>query len=156
MISSKTYFKRLQIIFGFLLGGLIALFTVSMCFLDPSRHLEMDLFFIITNSILLIACLVVAYLFSNKKINSAKIKRGLGEKLAEYKKALLIKWLVFEFLGLYSILAYQVTDDEIFVCVTIFTMALIYMHRPRVNMACDNLELDEQEKRIIKNPKSVI
>lgn len=156
MVSIKVYFKRLQIIFGFLLGGLIVLFIASMCFLDPSRYLELDLFFIITNSILLITCLVVAYLFSNKKINSAKIKRGLGEKLAEYKKALFIKWSVFEFLGLYSILAYQVTDDEIFVCVTIFTMALMYMNRSTIGMTCDNLELDEQEIRIIKNPKSVI
>lgn len=156
MVSSKTYFNQLKFIFSLLLGSLVIFLIVSICLLEPSKHFEMDLLFIITNGALIVICLGMSYLFSNKKIRIAKVKRGLREKLSLYRKALLIKWSVFCILGFYSVLAYLVTDNELFVFVTLLSIILIIMNRPTIGMACDNLRLDDREERIIKNPHSVI
>lgn len=155
MITTKAYFNQLKTVFGVLSISLVLLLIVSIYFLEPSRFFEIDMSFILANSVLLFVSLLITYLWSNNKIKVAKSKSGLGEKLSIYKTALYLKWGLLLLIAVYSIIGYQLTSDDLFIFVTLFLIMLLVVNRPSVAMVCDNLKLNTEEKVILKDPYSI-
>ncbi len=120
---------------------------------DLSRY---DIPYIVSNGVVMVISFVLAYFFFQKKIQEAKKRRGLREKLTSYKKGLIITWSIISSTIFFSIACYIITGEHLFICMAIFTLVVLALNRPNIASLIEKLDLAKDEQRIIENPHSAI
>ena len=156
MESSEGYFRRLNIIYWSMFLLQLVLLCVTIWALDIEREDDYDLHYMAANFMFMLICFSLAFFVSRNNFKSAKRKRGLKEKLAQYKQILTIRWIFIMLVSLFSIGAFIMTKEHIFVCSTIFSIVVFLLNIPSIKRASEHLELSDSEIRILENPKSVI
>lgn len=156
MQSTGSYLRTLSITHWGLFFLQVVFLLIVIWIIDPEREDEFDLHFIISDTIIIVVGFILAYLMPRKTMRIAKCKLGLREKLHEYKKAILARWCVLLFVSLYSTIAFIMTREYIFVCSTIFSMAVFLLNRVNAEIIGEQLELSTDEQRVLTNPDSAI
>lgn len=156
MQTVKEYFSLLYTIY-------ISVFIASCLFLffslittEANDFSEYDIPYIITTGVVMIVGYILSYLYSKKKIKEAKQKRGLREKLTDYRKVLFIPWIIINITIIFSIICYTITGEHLFVCTTIFSLVVLFLNNPSRKNLIERLDLEDDIQRILENPKSAI
>ena len=156
MQTVKEYFSLLYTIY-------ISVFIASCLFLifslittEANDFSEYDIPYIITTGVVMIVGYILSYLYSKKKIKEAKQKRGLREKLTDYRKVLFIPWIIIGITIILSIICYTITGEHLFVCTTIFSLVVLFLNIPSRKNLIERLDLEDDIQRILENPKSAI
>lgn len=156
MQTVKEYFSLLYTIY-------ISVFIASCLFLffslittEANDFSEYDIPYIITTGVVMIVGYILSYLYSKKKIKEAKQKRGLREKLTDYRKVLFIPWIIINITIIFSIICYTITGEHLFVCTTFFSLVVLFLNNPSRKNLIERLDLEDDIQRILENPKSAI
>ncbi|PXV63862.1 hypothetical protein CLV62_112111 [Dysgonomonas alginatilytica] len=156
MQSVKGYFTIMYTVYiSMLLLPSVFLFLA----LANKKHNDFskyDIPYIIADGIVIAFGFYAAYFYSQKKIKEAKRKRGLHEKLSKYQKVLFIPWIILDMIAVFSIVCYIITGELIFVCITIFSLVILFLNKPNLSNIVERLDLPEDEQRVLQNPKSAI
>lgn len=123
---------------------------------ESNNFFKEDILYLISNGIVMFLGFTLAYSYSQKKIKEAKQKRGLREKLTDYRKALLIPWIILGIIAVFSIVCYIITGEHLFVCTTIFSLVILFLNKPSLSNLIERLDLEKDEQLILKNPGSAI
>lgn len=132
------------------------LVILSLIVFEANRFSEEDIPYILTYLVITISAYTFAYIYHSKRIKKAKKKRGLREKLIEYRKVLFISWLIIIATVLYSLISYVITREHFFICSAIFSMAILLLNTPNLKNLKISLDLAQDEQKIVENPKSAI
>lgn len=156
MQSSGDYIKQVTFIFIVLLLSQIVFFYVAIWHIMPAREDDFDKEFRIADAIVFVVCLVGSYYLFVRNLKRARIPRGIREKLVIYRTGLYTQWLILEILSIFSIISYIMTGDFLFIFTTVFAIVVFLVNRPTINRTCDELELDSNERRVLKTKDAAI
>lgn len=156
MQSSGDFIKGITLLYAVLLLSQIAFLCISIWEIVPERDDDYDRQFQIADAIAFIVCLVGSYLIFNNRVKRARKPRGIREKLVTYKSGLYIQWIILELLSLFSIVSYIMTGDFLFIFTSAFSIIVFIINRPSINRACDDLNLDDNERRVLKTKNAAI
>ena len=156
MYSVQSYFRSLYLTHGIIVLALGAFLAFSKWEVVPYREDEFDIPFLVSDVIIIILGLIYALIYLWKKCKSAKHKRGLQEKLFIYRKGLLVSWFVMAVMTLFSTAAYIMTGDEKFVYISLFCVLVLLLNRASVSRTIKNLDLCEEDTKVLKNPYSAL
>lgn len=156
MKSSKTYFLLINIIFFLFLIIQVGFLCFNFFILKPYKDDDFFSEFLISDIIVIVLCLCLAYFFPQKIFKKAQQRKGIREKLMRYKNALLLRWLLIFIASIYSIVEYMLTGEFAFIFTSIFSIIVFILTRVTKSTICEHLDLDSKEKRIIFNPNAAI
>ncbi len=156
MYSVQSYFRSLYLTHGlivFVLGGCLAF---SKWEIIPYREDEFDVPFLVSDVIIIFLGLIYSLIYFRKKCKSAKYKRGLLEKLITYRNGLWVCWFIMLIMTLFSMAAYIMTGDDKFVYISLFCIILILLNRASISRTIKNLNLSDEDAKVLKNPYSAL
>lgn len=156
MYSVQSYFRSLFLTHGIIVLALGILLAISKWEIIPYREDEFDIPFLVSDAIIIVFGLIYALIYLRKRCRSAKYKRGLQEKLFIYRKGLLVSWSFMAVMTLFSITAYIMTGDEKFVYISLFCVLVLLLNRASVPRTIKNLDLSEEDAKILENPHSAL
>lgn len=156
MQSSKEYIRNVSAIHISMALGQILILIATIWVIDPPRDKSFDLFFQITDAILIVGGIIFAYYIYSKYSKMTRRMRGIREKLLTYRKGLLYQWITLECVTFVSILSFILTGAQVFVFASIFSLAVFIINRPSIGKTIEDLELDSGEKRILETPDAAI
>lgn len=156
MQNVKKYFSLMYTVY-------ISMLIVPCCFLafaliqfEANNFSEHDIPYIISDGIIMFLGFILAYFYILKKTKEARQKRGLREKLITYRKALFVSWTILEVVTCFSIICYIISGEHFFICTAIFSIVILLLNKPSITSLVERLDLEEDEQRIIENPKSAL
>jgi F0F1-type ATP synthase membrane subunit c/vacuolar-type H+-ATPase subunit K len=159
--STRDYFSSIKIIFFALLAAQLT-FTAVALYLNiglPSgeKNLEsMRGVFLIIALILSLNGLVTGNMIYRSRLRKIVQNPNLNEKLHEFRSTLLIRLAMLEASTLFSLVAYLLTSDLIFIGFAGMTLAyFVFLNPTKATIAFD-LELSVSEKTILENPDAMI
>lgn len=156
MQTVKEYFSLLYIIYISVLIASCLFLVFSLITIEANSFSEHDIPYIISTGVVMIVGYILSYLYSKKKIKEAKQKRGLREKLTDYRKVLFIPWIIISITIIFSIICYTITGEHLFVCTTLFSLVIFLLNKPSRRNLIERLDLENDEQQILENPKSAI
>lgn len=156
MESSKIYFFKLLGSFWLMFFIVLAFLCVTIWIIKPDRDDDYDLHYLFTDIIVMLIGYNFAYFYPNKKIKRAKKRNGIREKLTGYRRAMLIRWAILTFVALYSIVAFIMTREYIFVCTTLFTLGVLFVTKSSKNVLSDHLDLNSKERSVINTSDAAV
>lgn len=156
MSTVKKYFTILYTVYIIMLLLPCIFLFFALMYKKHNDFTKHDIPYIVADGIIVIIGFTLAYFYAQKSIKEAKQKRGLNEKLSKYRKGLLIPWTILDTVALFSIGCYIITGELFFVCITLFSLAILFLNKPNVSNAIIRLDLPEDEQQVLENPKSAI
>lgn len=156
MESTKIYLFRLLAPFWFAFFALLIFLGIVIWVIKPDRDDDYDLQYMFTTVVVMIIGYFYAFRYSNKKTKKAKTRRGLNEKLLTYRTGMLVRWLILTLVALYSIFAFIMTREYLFVCATLFSLGVMFVGRSSSKILSEQLELTAKEKSVLKVPDAAI
>ncbi len=156
MQTVKEYFSLLYTIYISVLIASCLFLVFSLITIEANSFSEHDIPYIISTGVVMTVGYSLSYLYSKKKIKEAKQKRGLREKLTDYRKVLFIPWIIISITIIFSIICYTITGEHLFVCTTLFSQVIFLLNNPSRRNLIERLDLENDEQQILENPKSAI
>jgi len=158
--TSKEYFKILNIIYiaiifsQLIFAGII--FTIVYLGLFLAFAPDLIIPFIIVTLFLLLGGVVVGKIVFQNRLNSAKTKPTLKEKMTEYRTALVIRYAFLEGPTFFSLVSLLLTGYSLFLIVPCIVIAFFLTIRPSPDRAVMELELSNEESRQVYNADAFI
>jgi len=87
-----------------------------------------------------------SYVVFNSKLTNIKTSADIEQKLTQYRAAQIVRWALLEGPSFFSIIAYIITGDILFVLVSIAIILLFIPTFPTMNRFEKDLELTWEEK----------
>lgn len=156
MQSSGDFIKSITLVYTVLLLTQIILLCISIWEIVPERDDDYDRQYQIADVIVFVLCMAGSYYAFSNKQEKARKPRGIREKLIIYRSGLFIQWAILAFLSLFSIVSYIMTGDFLFIFATVFSIIAFILNRPSINRTCDDLDLDNNERRVLKTKDAAI
>jgi hypothetical protein len=159
-VTSKEYFKILDILYFSLLAGQI-IFALITLYLNLSgtinaQHNEFRDIFLVLVPIFVAAGIYASHIMYKNRINITKEKLTLIEKMSDYRSALLLRWALLEFPSFFSIIAFFLTGDFFFLGITALIIVFFINIKPNIEKASIDLELSIGDKMAINDPDAII
>jgi hypothetical protein len=152
--NATQFFNTLNILFyGFMSGGLIFFLIIYLAF--QSKQLEasavdlVSIFNYIVPLICIIEFSVAVFLFdfTAKKIPSAE---DLRAKLSIYFRGKLIQWALIEGAGLFAIVAYLLTGNQMYALWYLSSVMILAFYRATPSNFYKYAQLSPKEHRVIE------
>ncbi len=156
MRTVKEYFLLIYIVYISIVVATCLSLLFALVITEANSFSDHDIPYIISVGIVMLLGYTLSYLYSKNKIKKAKQKRGLREKLADYRKVLFIPWIIISITIAFSIICYTITGEHLFVCTAIFSLVILFLNTPSAGNLKERLDLGKDEQRILENPKSAI
>lgn len=160
-MTSKQYFKNLQIIFFALLFGQIW-FAACAYFINTFTEGfdNSDAGFVqiaqIIVTVLAVSSLLISTQVSKAIINKAKANNTLKKKLEGYRSALIVKYALLEGPSLFSCTFLLLTGNLFFFVIPMLIIAIFFMHKPSKEKAIADLDLHYTEQDLLKDDEAVV
>lgn len=156
MQTSKAYFTQLYIVYISVIVVMFLLLAFSYLTTTAVDFSDEDIPYLVTNIIIIIVAYVVAFISSKNKIEKAKVKRGLREKLMGYRQALFTSWGILSIAIVCSLACHFMRSELIFISTTLFSLVLFALQTPTLAKMAHEMDLGDDEVSILANPKSAI
>ena len=147
----KSSFKTIQIIYGALIFGVLAMSVLIYSMLeDPIYKVDMsDKFFIIVPILTVIGIFLSSYLY-RLNIDKIESRDSLPSKLAKYQSANIIKGAVLEASALFASVASLLTNNLLYLVFTLVLLVVMYLKLPTLLKFENEVVLDMKEKSELK------
>ena len=158
--TSSEYFRVLKIVhfaltMGQILFGIIAFAIVKMNGSAISDEFLIQVLYIIV-PIFIIAAFIASTILFKKKIETAKVKNNLVDKMTEYRAAIILRLAPLEGSSFFSIIAYLITSNIIFLSLSALIILMFVLNQPTKEKAIADLELNFDEEKELNNPESIV
>lgn len=80
----------------------------------------------------------------------------LAEKLIAYRTAILLQFAVMEMASFFSLVAYLLTSDLVFLEIAAVSIVIFALRQPTLQKIVEALQLNQQEKQLLENPTTHI
>jgi hypothetical protein len=145
-------FRKIKLIFTFLLLGQMAFLTLVV-FLNADKQSvvfgENSLTFIFV-ALGLTSMAIVQFFLFRKKINSIQKLETIELKIQQYQTAFIILLAPIEGSVLFSVVAYMLETDLVFIGFAVALLLLFLAQRPTPKKFADDLGLSKEEQRELK------
>ena len=158
--SSKEYFKILNVIYiaiifsQVIFAGII--FIIIYMGLFSSFAPDLIIPFIIVALFSLVGGIVVGKIVFQNRLNIAKEKANLKDKMAEYRAAIVIRYAFLEGPTFFSLVSLLLTGYTLFLIVPGIVITFFLTIRPTPDRAVMELELNNEESQQVYNPDAII
>jgi hypothetical protein len=159
--NSRDYFRSIKIIFFALLAAQLT-FALAALYLNlgsesPKENTNsMRSVFLIIALIIALNGLVTGNMIYRNRLRKITQNPNLSAKLDEYRSTLLIRLAMLEASTLFSLVAFLLTGDLIFIGFAGMTIVyFVFLNPTKATIAFD-LELNIAEKAMIENPDAII
>jgi len=158
--TSSEYFRALKIVhfaltLGQILFGIIAFVVVNMNETTIADEFLTQVLFIIV-PIFMIGTFIASNVLFKKRIEIAKSKNNLIGKMNEYRTAIILKLAPLEGGSFFSIIAYFITNNIIFLSLSALIVLMFALNQPTKEKAIADLELNFDEEKDLNNPESIV
>lgn len=156
--TSKEFFKltaliHLGLVIGVVLFGLVVYFFI-IDFQHPDTQSEAAKLLVYLVPGLVIAGILASNIIYRIKLNMIKGSEDLKTKMMGYRESLIIRYALLEGPALFALTAIFITNNVNFMVYAGLMVALMILKRPTLRTAIMDLELDQQETAILKDPDS--
>ncbi len=158
--KTKDYFRLLSIIyFAILLGQVffacLSLFVQSIGeFAENEAELSEILLYVVP-VFFIISFLTGNFIFK-KRLTTARTRNNLSDILADYRGALIMRYALLEVPSLFTIVAFLITGEYLFLAMAGFIILLFIIIRPTPSRAITDLELNPERSDVINDPEREI
>lgn len=159
-VTSKDYFKAMQIVHLAMIAGLVLFMLVSAFFVnglifDQTDGDIMNIFMVVV-PLLIFGGLFGSTVLVKNKLNLAKQKPNLLEKMSHYRSALIINFAMLEGPSFFAIVAYMLTGNLLFLGMAGLLLLVFFTIRPTTEKAIRDLELSQDEIKRLNDPNEFI
>jgi hypothetical protein len=158
--TSKEYFNMITsiyvalIVMQLIFGVIAYLYIMTGGSLTEGQEMRKTLIYVVP--LLVIAGFSGGNIFMKSKLDKMKIKSRLVEKMPEYRAATIIRYAMLEFPFFFSIVAYVLTKDLLFLGFGAIIILIFLTIRPTRERAIQDLELNQKEQDKINDPNVTI
>lgn len=99
------------------------------------------------------AMLFLAHRLFKTRLEEARNQTELYKKLAHYRSALLVRYLVLDGAAIINLIGFYLSGDLLFFFLAGVVLLLFVLYRPTVAKLCKDLELNSAEEQIIYGKK---
>ena len=132
----------------FALASVVIIEFNTGAFLGPDKVKEYGIIFLAAAGIMAIICVMVAIVVYRKRTGEIKnIVNTLGDKLNQYRSALISYLALCEAPGLFAVIAFLLTGDYKVLGITALMAGAMLMKRPTPQRIIADLELDWKEQQ---------
>jgi len=139
-----------------MLLGQILLLVLAIWEIEPRREKQHDLYYQIGEVGVFVIGFILSYVFYIKYARKGRRRRGIREKLIIYKRGLYAQWGILEIIALSATIAYLMTGERMYILANIFAMVVFLVNRPSIQRTIDDLDLDDNESRVLRTPDAAI
>ncbi len=160
-ITAKAYLNSLSILHASLIMGQVLMVGVFYFFGNagsaPLSAIEAGAQkeFYLTGAAVILSVLASAQIFGAKVQNLRQV-RDLKEKLAGYRAALILRYILLEVPSLLAIFFYFITNNIFLLIFSGLILMLFAIYRPTKERLINDLELNTAEQNHINNPDVII
>ncbi len=159
-ITSKEYFRILNILYFGLLSGQIFFAAVTL-YLTLSGAVNQENSSLRDIFVFIVPLFVVGGIYGSlvafkNRLSVTKSKVNLIEKMSDYRTTCIVRWALLEFPSFFAIIVYFLTGDFIFLAMAALIIAYFVTIKPNVEKTTIDLELDYTDKTKVEDPDSVI
>lgn len=158
-MKSGEYFKTLKIVHFALAAGIVFFMLMSI-FLQYSGFGTIGKE--VKNGLLIaVPLFALAGIFASNIVFKQKLKiiaehNNLKEKMIIYRSAIIVKLALVEGPAFFTVIAYLITGDLIFLGIIIVLLLIFLIYTPTRNKLINELELSKSDSDLISNPDSEI
>ncbi|MCW5908220.1 MAG: hypothetical protein KIS94_10195 [Chitinophagales bacterium] len=159
-MTSKAYFKSLALLhFALTMGQVI--FLMVLVYLHTSLMPEQadktfaTVLMYFVPAVALLSFSTGSFIYRTK-LTALKTVSSLSEKLTGYRLTMITRFALWEGASLFSLIAYQLTGNNLFTVITVVFVLLFIVVRPTPEKLVYELELSPDEKAVIENPDGVV
>ena len=147
--NPKENFKINFIIYFALLAGLIFFALLAYYFpnrqeVDPNESLLNILTYIVP-TFAVIEIFLLRFMYS-KHIQQIQSNATLFEKIGKYRTSKIISWALLEGAGLFSIVAFIITQSEFFLIVFFVILGAFILSKPSIEEFLNDFKIEVNEK----------
>lgn len=158
-ITSREYFKTIKIIhiamiMGIIFFGIVAIFNQSS--LGFPIYEQITKIYLILVLVFVVFGIIASNMIYKKKLVKIKEKTSLKEKLEEYRGALIIKFALVEGPAFLLILVFLITGKYFLLGLAALMVGILVFYSPSIEKAINEIELSENEAKILENPDAEI
>ncbi|MEM6768358.1 MAG: hypothetical protein AAF655_25695 [Bacteroidota bacterium] len=156
--TSKEYLNYLQLIHAALIIGQLLFAGVAIFLISQGGPLSEDLtdIFQLLAPILVLGGIAGSIFLPKTLLASAKESSDLSGKLQTYRSTSIIKFAILEAPSLVSLVAFLLTGNSFFLGLAAIIVAVFFMNRPTTSTIINELELNQEEARIIEDEAAVV
>lgn len=159
-MTSKEFFRSIQIIHFALMSGVIMLGIFSFYFhysgleMEDGKELNSGLIYVVP--VFAIAGIVASNLVFKQKLNDCRAKSILKDKMTNYRSALIIKFALIEGCSFFALIAYLLTGNLIYLGFAGLLLIVLITYWPSKEKTIIDLELTHSEQQQIYDPVAII
>lgn len=157
-MTSKSYFKQLNLLMGAMIAGLV-LFALVATFLitsegplAPAIH---AVFQYLAPAIAL-GSMVGSYFFFKERLKMIPPDAGLTAKMNGYRSAKIIAFALLDGGAMFSVIGYLMAGHWLYLASAGFVLLVFLLGRPSPQQAVNDLELMGEEAFRVQNPEEII
>lgn len=151
--SYQTNLRTLSILHYALLAGLLMFSGLAYFLIGPTLkggEAEAESFNAIYRYLIPgIAIIAIVYgrFIGNQLLAKAKEEEDIGAKLSIYRNAALIRWSLMEGAGMFAVIAYLFTGNQVFIMISLAAAAYLFTQKPTARLVSRELNLSNAESR---------
>ncbi|MFT7590918.1 MAG: hypothetical protein ACI9UJ_000836 [bacterium] len=157
--SSESFFKTLRTWHIALVVGVVLFLSISTYPVESGGFGEDE---DLNNALLYIAPLMaMAGIFAsrfmfNKRRESLQTATTLQEKTEGYQAAVIVRWALIEGPTFFSVIAFMLTSNYVFGEIAFLMLVYLFLQRPNLESALEDLNLNHADFDKVRNPESII
>lgn len=159
-ITSKEYFRALQIIYAALIAGQVLFGLIAVLVLKNSGAFiaEVDILkiFSILVPVVVVAGIAGSHFVFRSRLLKLKALKEIKEIMPQYRAALVVRYAFLEGPSFLSILSYLMTGNSFFLIVAALIIVLFLMLKPSRERAVNELALNPDNEKLIFNHDAIV
>ena len=159
-LTSKDFFKTIQIIHFALMTGLIVMGMLAFLFhyngLEMEGGKEMNFGLIYVVPVFAFSGIIASNLVFKHKLKDSVNTPNLKEKLNNYRSALIAKFALIEGNSFFAIIAYLLTGKLLYLGHAGLLLIVLLLYRPTKEKSIIDLELGHSDQQLIYDSNAII
>lgn len=158
-MTSKEYFKAIQIVYYGLIAGLVLFAGISFYLHQLGNYpgsAELKDIFIYIVPLFVIGGMVGSNIIFKSRLKEPKKMTKLPDKMAYYRSALIVRYALLEGSAFFAIVVHLITGDLLFLGMAGLIILNLIIIKPTIEKAVNDLELDPNDRNSIYNPNTII
>jgi hypothetical protein len=149
----RSFFRMLSLLFFSLLMSVV-LFLIAVVIAayvrEPESH-KLDTILLVVAPISSGALIMVANRLFVGRVNAAKNKEKLYEKMDAYRGAVIFRYMLLDGAAFIPLVAYLFTENKVFVAVGMVVISLFLLYRPGLERFIREMELNAVEAQVMRD-----
>jgi Na+-transporting NADH:ubiquinone oxidoreductase subunit NqrC len=149
----RSFFRTLTLLFISLLTSVVlflAAVVIAAYVREPEKH-DLDTILLIVAPISSAALMLIANRLFSARVNSAKTKDKLYEKMDDYRAAVILRFMLLDAAAFVPLVAYLLTENKAFLAIGLVVITMFLLYRPGLERFIREMELNTLEAQVMRD-----